>query len=347
VLPPPGPFSLAGLGETVPDPHPTQVVTRAPEAIFDQDESAKKTKPVAAPTRAAASDADRPRAMGPLIIGAVLILVVAGAVFALTRPQAGATVTVPNLQGMKEAAAQTTANQSGLLVSSTERTADDPAGVIVSQKPKAGYFLGRGGTVKLIVSKGPKPVALPAVAGKPEAEALAALQQALFVPVVVRQFNETVPKGATVGTDPSGKAAPDSKVTLVISDGPAPVTVPSVYKRPYAEAATIIQNARLTPKREDAYSDSVAAGLVVRTIPAAAEKVPRDSEVRVIVSKGTDIVLVPSLTGLTIDAATALAQKSGLTVAVQGAYSPGKKVRAQSPAKGAPIRRGQQVTLIF
>ena len=47
------------------------------------------------------------------------------------------------------------------------------------------------------------------------------------------------------------------------------------------------------------------------------------------------------------DAASALAQKSGLTVAVQGAYSPGKKVRAQSPAKGAPIRRGQQVTLTF
>jgi eukaryotic-like serine/threonine-protein kinase len=346
VLPPPGPFMLAGLGESVPDPHPTQVVTHAPEAVFDQDES-RRPKPAPVPTRAAASDADRPRAMGPLIIGAVIILVVAGAVFALTRPQPGATVTVPNLQGMKEAVAQTKANQSGLLVSSTERTADDPAGMVVSQKPKSGYFLGRGGTVKLVVSKGPEPVALPVVAGKPAAEAAAALTQALFVPVQVNQFNETVPKGAAVGTDPAGKAAPDSQVTLVISDGPAPVTVPSVSRRPYAEAATIIQNARLVPQREDAYSDTVAAGQVVRTIPAAAEKAPRDSTVRVIVSKGTDIVLVPNLTGQTIDAATALAQKSGLTVAVQGAYIPGKKVRAQSPAKGAPIRRGQQVTLIF
>ena len=47
----------------------------------------------------------------------MLVLVVAAAVFALTRPSTGATVTVPNLQGMTEDAAQTEANQSGLLVS--------------------------------------------------------------------------------------------------------------------------------------------------------------------------------------------------------------------------------------
>ncbi len=34
-------------------------------------------------------------------------------------------------------------------------------------------------------------------------------------------------------------------------------------------------------------------------------------------------------------------------MAVQGVYTPGKKVRAQSPAKGLPYRRGQVVTLIF
>jgi eukaryotic-like serine/threonine-protein kinase len=317
VLPPPGPLTLVGLGETVPDPHPTQVVRH------------------------------QPRTIAPFILGAVLILAIAGAVFALTRPQAGATVTVPNLRGMSEQAAQNEANRSKLLVSFSHRTADDPVGMVMGQHPEAGFFLGRGGTVNLVISKGPKPVALPAVVGQPAAQAQAALAQALFVPVIEHQYDETVPKDAVISTNPAGKAPPDTKVTLVVSDGPAPVTVPSVAHRSYADAAAAITAARLVPQRVDQFSDTVPAGDVIRTDPAAGAKAPRDSNVSVIVSKGTDIVLIPGVTGKTIDVATAELQASGLTAAVQGAYSPGKPVRAQSPAQGLPIRRGAVVTLIF
>ncbi len=174
VLPPPGPFTLAGLGETVPDPHPTQVVT--PRARSRVRPGRERN-----PEGGARADAVPPRptptghaAIAPIVLGAVLILAIAGAVFALTRPSTGATVTVPNLKGMTEQAAQNKANRSRLLVSFSHRTADDPAGTVVSQHPDAGFFLGRGGTVSLVISKGPKPVPLPAVVGKPVAEAQAA-----------------------------------------------------------------------------------------------------------------------------------------------------------------------------
>ncbi len=345
VLPPPGPLTLAGLGETVPDPHPTQVVSRTSEAVFDQDQSgAKKSVPVA--TRAVTSP-DRPRNVAPFVVGAVLILAIAGAVFALTRPEAGATVTVPNLKGMTEQAAQNQANRSRLLVRFSHRTADDPKGTVMGQHPEAGFFLGRGGTVNLVISNGPKPVALPAVAGVPAAQAQNALVQAQFVPVPEHRYDETVPNGAAIGTTPSGKAPPDTKVTLTISDGPAPVTVPNVAGKTYDDAAAVLQAGKLVPQRTDAYSDTVPAGKVIRTDPAAGTKAPRDSGVAVVVSKGTSVILVPNVTGKTIDAATAIAQASGLTVTVQGAYTPGKPVKAQSPAKGLPYRRGMALTLIF
>ncbi len=347
VLPPPGPLTLAGLGDTPDDPHPTQIVSAKTEEVFDQD-AERQPKPVPAMVASRPSDLDRPRGIAPLVLGAVLILAVAGAVFALTRPSAGATVTVPILQGMSEDSAQTLANQKGLLVSFDSRTADDPAGLIVSQSPKPGFFLGRGDSVRLVVSKGPKPIALPGVVGKPFPDAIAVLQQAKFVGrVAVRRFDETVAKDAVIATDPAGKAPPDSTVNLVVSDGPAPVVVPNVSRKSYEAAAAQLQSVRLGAARVDNFSNTVPAGQVIRTEPAFNTKAPRDSVVQVFVSKGPDIVTVPDLTKQTIDVATQVAQANGLPVVVSGAYSPGKKVRAQDPPPNTKVNRGTTVTLFF
>ncbi len=235
---------------------------------------------------------------------------------------------------MTEDVAQREANRSGLLVSSSTQTADDPAGMIVSQSPKSGFFLGRGGTVKLVVSKGPKPVKLPAVLMRSWTEAKTMLEQAQYAVTVERQYNETAPKEAVVATDPAGKAPPDTTVKLIVSDGPAPVTVPTVARLSYAAAAAKVEAAKLAPRRVDAFSDTVPKDQVIRTDPAAGTQAPRDSAVSIVVSKGPDIVIVPDLTKKTIDEATKVAQAAGLTVTVQGAYSPGKKVRAPGLAEG-------------
>ena len=89
------------------------------------------------------------------------------------------------------------------------------------------------------------------------------------------------------------------------------------------------------------------SGQVIRTEPASGTEVARDSTVTVVVSKGTDVVLVPNLVGSTIDAATAAAEAKGLTVTVAGAYKPGAKVKATTPAAGIPVRQGFVVILTF
>jgi serine/threonine-protein kinase len=167
------------------------------------------------------------------------------------------------------------------------------------------------------------------------------------VVTIERQYNETAPKEAVTATVPAGKAPPDTTVKLIVSDGPAPVTVPNVARKSYAAAAAAITAAKLTPARVDAFSDNVPAGQVIRTDPPADTKAPRDSPVSVVVSKGADIVFVPDLTGKTIDVATAIAEQAGLTVTVQGAYSPGKKVKRQDWPPGTPVKRGLLVTLFF
>ncbi|CAB4769812.1 unannotated protein [freshwater metagenome] len=64
-------------------------------------------------------------------------------------------------------------------------------------------------------------------------------------------------------------------------------------------------------------------------------------------SKGPDVVTVPNVRGLTLDAASAQLQAAGLTSSVSGAYRPGAKVRAQDPPNGAVVKRGATVTLFF
>jgi beta-lactam-binding protein with PASTA domain len=56
---------------------------------------------------------------------------------------------------------------------------------------------------------------------------------------------------------------------------------------------------------------------------------------------------VPSVRGLSLDAASAKLQEAGLTSAVSGAYRPGATVRATDPPAGTSVKRGSTVTLFF
>jgi serine/threonine-protein kinase len=344
LLPPPRPLTLAGLDDRD-DPQPTQVVGTQRGPVFDQDRSAT------APDDLVVSSARRTstrRSIAPWILLAVLLVAIGAIAYALTRPSTGAPVTVPLLEGLDAAHAQTKANAHGLLTSTVQQTADDPKGFVIGQDPAPGGWLGRGGTIKLVVSKGPKPVPLPDIVGKTQAQAAAALSQAQFVVGISKSYSDAVRAGSVITTQPAKQAPPGSTVTLVVSRGPRPVAVPQVpVGQPFAAASRVLQRSGLVARQQPQFSDTVPAGRVIGTGPAAGAQVQKGSTVAVLVSRGPDIVVVPTLKGLTIDAATARAQQTGLSVTVSGAYSPGKTVRAQAPDTGAKVHRGTVVTLFF
>lgn len=341
VLPPPRALTLAGLGETGDDPHPTQVVRTG--AVFDQDAPRQVVEP--GPARAAPAPARRN--VAPFVLAGVLALVLAAAGFALTRPSTGPPVTVPNLYGLDAKTAQTRANQAGLLLATSKRHADDPHGVIMSQSPGPGRFVGRGGTLTVVVSEGPAPTKLPSVVGQPLAAAKAALEQGQWFVAVERKPDEAVAKDVVLATDPAGKAPRDGTVKLIVSDGPAPRVVPDVTGKSYDEAAKALQGEKLGAKQVDEFSDTVEAGKVIRTDPPAGQKATRDFVVSVVVSKGQDLVVVPSFKGSTIDQAGAAAAAAGVQVQAQGVFSGSRKVRAQDVTANTKVKRGTVVTIFF
>jgi serine/threonine-protein kinase len=252
---------------------------------------------------------------------------------------------VPNLVGVGQAAAETTAKRAGVDVRTRTVRSDDPAGTVVGQSPAPGTLLDAHRAVTLQLSEGPPPVDLPSVKGQPEATARSALDGAGFVVTTERRTDEDLPRGSVVEQIPeAGKAAPGSEIRLVISDGPRPVEVPNLVGKSYDDAAKALTAKRFKVSRKDEYSDTVPEGRVIRHDPVAGAEAPRDSSVTVVVSLGPDLVTVGDYRGESVEDAVIDLEELGLQVDVVG-YRPGRRVKQQDPPEGTKVRRNETVTL--
>ncbi|GMU78487.1 MAG: putative serine/threonine-protein kinase [Acidimicrobiia bacterium] len=360
-LPPPAPLVLPGLGGALDDPEPTRVsrVRTAtvpvdpdgPPVVFDQDAVLEGDSIEVLGRRRRVPGTHR---LVPMAVAAVLVLAVV-AIGALAASSigggSGGSAAAPRLVGMSEKDAAAAAASGGLRLSIERRESDDVAGLVVAQRPGAGAFLPGGGSVRIVVSRGPPPVVVPGdLAGAAAADAQAHLEQLGFVVRVERGYDEAVGRDLVIATEPAGgaKAARESEIVLRVSDGPAPVAVPSeVAGKSYDEAAAILRAKGFATARADVFHDSVDAGKVVGTDPALGQLAPRGATITLNVSKGPETVTLPSsLVGMTVEAASQQLQTLGLVPDVEN-YGPGKRVRATVPVGGTQVKKGSKINLIL
>lgn len=139
-------------------------------------------------------------------------------------------VEVPDVVGRTEAAAKSLIDNAGF-VPEVKQQADDkvPEGQVISQNPAARQMADKGSVVTLIVSSGPKPVAIPDVAGMDPSEAMAELQDLGFK--VSQQYGSSavVDPGKVISTNPAigTVQTPGTTVVIVISSGPPTTTTSS------------------------------------------------------------------------------------------------------------------------
>src|SRR4051794_5626369 len=185
----------------------------------------------------------RRRPVWPWILSGLLLLAAAGAAwFAYTKIQdqldANKPVSVPLVEGTREALAKTKIHDAGL-VPVVNRTPDQEVekGVVISQSPGAGTKVQKDQTVELTVSSGPPTVEVPSVIGKTRDDAVSTLVNA---GLKARAFDvaSTKDPGTVTGQDPpAGKViTKGSTVRINVSSGPASVSVPSVIGLTYADA---------------------------------------------------------------------------------------------------------------
>jgi beta-lactam-binding protein with PASTA domain len=133
-------------------------------------------------------------------------------------------------------------------------------------------------------------------------------------------YSESVPQGKMLSLTPRvGSRLPkkSAHVTVTLSQGPRPVTVPSLTGVTAQKAQEQLETAGLSYQSSEEYSDSVAAGSVIATNPGAGQSIRKGSTVHVTVSRGPQMVSVPSVVGMGRADAVSRLEKLGLKVKTQ------------------------------
>jgi beta-lactam-binding protein with PASTA domain len=167
------------------------------------------------------------------------------------------------------------------------------------------------------------------------------------VGAVTQAYDDRVPEGAVVSTDPASgtELRQGAPVAVVVSRGPEPVAVPDVAGDGADAARAGLERAGLRARVTEAFDEDVARGRAVRTEPPAGEPARRGDTVQLVVSRGPELVTVPDLAGLDGDGAVDRLEALGLEprrVDVPG--GPGE-VLSQQPDAGERVRKRTPVTV--
>jgi eukaryotic-like serine/threonine-protein kinase len=202
----------------------------------------------------------------------------------------------------------------------------------------------------VLPSKGAR-VTVPGVVGRTQAVAVASLKREGLEPLVSQTANASVPNGLVIGTSPPRGTVVEkgSRVSVFVSSGPGIVALPDVIGKSSADAIKLLREKGFQPSSSTQSSDSVGKGLVISTDPSAGIEVQVGSPVSVQVSSGPREVSVPEVIGESQADATATLAAAGLKVVAskrEVAEPAAGTVISQSPAAGAQLRAGGQVTIV-
>jgi beta-lactam-binding protein with PASTA domain len=289
------------------------------------------------------------RRRGPVALVLVLALALLASVGAWWLGS-GRYTSTPSLIEMEQAAAVAKAGKAGLGLRWGPTTWSEtvPAGRVVDTDPDPGDRIRRNGTITAFLSKGPERYAVPKLAGQTRDQAAKTLQAThLTLGEVREEYDLEAPKGRVIRSEPEqgSRLRRDTAVAIVVSKGPQPVQIPDVVGRLFNEAAKILKDSGLLASKTEAFDDKVSKGRVIRTEPAVGRTVGRGSTVRVVVSKGPELIKVPRVVGMQVTQAQRVLERAGFEVRVLALPGGPRRVLAQNPRAGSEAPKGSTVTI--
>ena len=213
------------------------------------------------------------------------------------------------------------------------KQSDQKDGTILEQDVKAGDTVKRGSQINVVIAgKGDNTsemVKIPSVIGKTKSSAKSTLESAGFsVTFEYGDYNDSVAADVVTAQSQSAKkqAAKGSTVTVTLSPGQKPITVPNVVGASQSHAESALAGAGLKYTYADSqYSDTVPAGSVISQTKSG-ETVAAGTTITLTLSKGKQEIstnvskgISYSGEGTVVKAEYKLVGKSG-TVYDKGSY---------------------------
>lgn len=266
---------------------------------------------------------------------------------------AGRYTQAPSLVTLGQQQAEVQAKQGGFSVRYGAPQFSDTvqAGIVISQDPQPNGRVLDGGTITLILSRGAQRFQIPEVKQLSEADAKKSLADLGLVVAVKPAFDDSVPQTFAIRTDPPAGTEVSKKatVTLLISNGTAPIQLPDLRGRTQQDADQAVRQLGLTPVFTEREVDNENfQGRVVEQDPGAGN-VRGGTTVQMVVGAGGDNgddqqIEVPNLTGSRFNDAGEELEDLGLRI--RRAFGRGNgRVFFQFPAAGTRVDRNTTISV--
>ena len=211
--------------------------------------------------------------------------------------------------------------------------------------------LGIGGWY-VLVGPGSR-IVVPSVVGASIEEANAALAPlGLRSEVIENRFDEEIPAGKILESNPSGgdKIDAGGSVKLVISKGQERYVIPVLTGLTPEAAVKLLTNQPLKSAGIiEEFNSTIPKGLVISTNPSNGQKVKRDTPVTILVSKGVEEIALTTYVGQSADQAQNELTEAGFNVESTFAYSEtiaAGAVVTQTPSGIVSAPKGSTITLV-
>ncbi len=330
-------------------PAPTAQHPITPSAVVPAARATPPRRP--SPARGVAPLAPRPSRRGPLALVLALLLVcgIGGGAYWFGWARY---TTTPGVLGQTEKVASARVAKEGLSLEVGDPAFSEtvPAGMVVTSDPEPGERILRDGTVTIHLSQGPERYDVPRLADMTEDQAQDALRETnLAFGASTQKWHESVPEGQVIRSNPAAGTTlkPGATVDLVISKGRRPITVRDFTGKAYSRAESHLSGKGLLPVvTEEQFSDTVAQGVVISQTPTTGTLYKGD-EVQFVVSKGPELIEVPSVRAWGVAEATAKLEDLGFVVRTEESvgYLGLGFVQSSDPSPGTMAAKGTTITL--
>jgi beta-lactam-binding protein with PASTA domain len=243
------------------------------------------------------------------LLGTFTLITILTALSAMFYTQLHQPMIVPKIIGMDEKQADKTLSSKGLHMKILRAQYDEhvPEGLVSEQDPKANYYVKRGQTVNVILSKGNPKVKVASVVAMSFPQAQVSLAGIHLRVGRESLMNSAEPRDTILAQEPPADAVVDSftDVNLLVSEGPVDPSylMPDLKNQPLEKAFKVLRPANITiEKIKSEVHDDLDSETILSQLPPAGAKIqPKDSVSFVVSAKSSEGNLKPRYAKIAFD----------------------------------------------